>query len=311
MWKHGTTVSGKIRWYCKDCKKSSIKKRTDVTFRSWDAIVRRWLVEGLKLRTIAKEKGLHLRYLQSKCTETLRRIVPGTHSTILDSKKPLVLDGTWIVWKKIVVLIASDTERVVHWKFTFIENTETCTTFLCELSGQPNGIVSDAQKGLLNAVSRRFGDIPHQRCIAHIVRQARLWLTRHPKTMAGAGLLVLVNNLGKVHTYEFEQLWRQKYHSWCMEWHDFLKERTYFENSKRWWYTHRRLRGVRSLLSHALPNMFIHIRHVVPNTTNALEGGINSPLKFVFKEHRGLSVENKKALVNLFLNERTKRKNQH
>lgn len=311
MWKHGTTALGKVRWYCKNCRKSGIKKRTDVTSQCWNNVVRRWLIEGLKLRTIAQEKGLHLRYIQAKCAETLRRIAPSIHVTILDPKKPLVLDGTWIVWKRIAVLIASDTERVIHWKFASVENTETWHTFLCELSGRPNGVVSDAQKGLLKAVYLRFGEIPHQRCIAHIVRQARLWLTRHPRTEAGAELLLLVNALAKIHTDESKEVWREYYQAWCIQWQDFLKERSHFENSKRWWYTHRKLRGVRSLLSNALPNMFVHIRHAVPNTTNALEGGINSPLKFVFKEHRGLSVENKKALVNLFLSERARRENQH
>ena len=50
MWKHGTTKAGTIRWYCKTCKKSGIKKRIDVAFRYWENVVRRWLIEGLKLR---------------------------------------------------------------------------------------------------------------------------------------------------------------------------------------------------------------------------------------------------------------------
>lgn len=311
MWKHGTTKSGKVRWYCKNCKKSGIKKRIDVAFRYWENVVKRWLIEGLKLRTIAKEKKLHLRYVQMKCAEVLERITVSTHSTILSSNKPLIIDGTWILWRRLVVLIASDTERVVHWKFVAAENLNSWYSFLCELEGRPVGVVSDAQKGLLQAVLLRFGDIPHQRCIAHIVRQARLWLTRRPKTDAGIELLALVNTLTDVRTKESAQEWCGAYQVWGERWHEFLKERSYFDQSKRWWYTHRKLRGVRSLLTNALPHLFIHIAHDIPNTSNALEGGINSPLKFVFKEHRGLSVEHKKALVNLFLSERVGEKNQH
>lgn len=311
MWKHGTTKTGRVRWYCKNCKKSGIKKRIDVKFRYWKNVVRRWLIEGLKLRTIAKEKKFHLRYVQVKCAEVLERITVRTHSTILNHNKPLILDGTWILWRRLTVLIASDTEHVVHWKFVATENLSTWYSFLCEIQGQPVGVVSDAQKGLLQAVALRFGDIPHQRCIAHIVRQARLWLTRHPKTDAGVELLALVNMLTSVRTRESSQKWCGAYQAWGEQWQEFLKERSYFDQSKRWWYTHRKLRAVRSLLTNALPHLFIHTTHDVPNTSNALEGGINSPLKFVFKEHRGMSVEHKKALVNLFLSERVGEKNQH
>lgn len=311
MWKHGTTKAGTIRWYCKTCKKSGIKKRIDVAFRYWENVVRRWLIEGLKLRTIAKEKNFHLRYVQTKCAEVLARVVVLNHSTVLDPTKPLILDGTWILWRRLVVLIASDTERVVHWKFVPTENLNSWYSFLCEIQGQPRGVVSDAQKGLLGAVLLRFGDIPHQRCIAHIVRQSRLWLTRHPKTEAGVELLALVNTLTDARTAESVQTWCDTYQTWTERWQEFLKERSYLEGTNRWWYTHRKLRGVRSLIANALPNLFIHTTHDIPNTSNALEGGLNGPLKFVFKEHRGLSVEHKKALVNLFLSERVGKKNQH
>lgn len=311
MWKHGTTRLGKVRWYCKNCKRSGIKKRSDVTLRGWKNVVRCWLVEGSKLRLIAKTKKLHPHYVQKKCAEVLERGMTSAHGAILDPQKPLLLDGTWIVWRRLIVLIASDTERVVHWKFVTAENAVTWHTFLSELKGRPLGVVSDAQRGLLQAVTLRFGDIPHQRCLAHIVRLSRLWLTRHPKTEAGIRLLEIVNTLANARTVAAAQEWRGTYQEWLLTHQDFLKERSYLEGTKKWWYTHRRLRGVRSLLVNALPNLFVHIAHDIPNTSNALEGGINGPLKFVFKEHRGLSIEHKKALTALFLSERLKKKNQH
>jgi len=311
MWRHGATDTGKIRWYCPKCKKSGIKKRPDVVARRWLNITKRWLIEGVKLRTIAKERKLHLHYIQTKCAETLKRLAHNNPATILDSSKPLLLDGTWLVTKKLAVLIASDTDRIIHWKFVSLENIESWQFFLNELSGQPKAIVSDAQKGLLLAVNLRFGNIPQQRCLAHIARQARLWLTQHPKTEAGLQLLALVDALSLARTPEAANEWSQSYQLWLDRWSDFLKEKSHYEQSQRWWYTHRKMRAVRSLLTHAWPNLFTHISYHIPNTTNSLEGGINSPMKFVFKEHRGLSMEHKKALVNIFLNERQREKNQH
>lgn len=311
MWKHGKTKKGKARWYCKNCRSSGIKKRKDVSLRRWIKIIKKRFIEGLKLKKIAKEEGLHLRYIQNKCAEVLKKITFKFRKIILDPTKPLVLDGTWIVFRKSMVLVAHDTEKVLSWKFVTTENYDSWFSFLSDFEGRPSGIVSDAQKGLLKAVFARFGNIPHQRCVAHVIRQSRIWLTLKPKTIAGIELLVIVKELAKVKTAEESEKWKKDYDLWLKKHYDFLKERSHFENSKRWWYTHRRLRGIRSLLSNALPNLFVYINHNIPNTTNHVEGGINSPLKFCFKEHRGLSFENKKALVNLFLNERSKRKNQH
>ena len=230
---------------------------------------------------------------------------------ILDPTKPLILDATWIVWRNLVVLIAHDGSMVVDWMFASTENFLTWNMFLLQLKGRPLGIVSDAQKGLLQATLLRFRDIPHQRCIAHITRQCRIWLTRHPKTEASVQLLPLVNMLYKIKTHEEKESWNTLFDDWLRIHGTFLKEKTP-GIGKRWWYTHRKLRGVRSLLVRAHKGMFTYLDYTLPSTTNHLEGGINGPLKFVFKEHRGLSVEHKKQVVNLFLNARAqKNKNQH
>lgn len=310
MWKHGTTRQGKVRWYCKRCKKTGIRKRKDVTKKKYIRLVLEWIIEGKKLRHIAKEFGFHLQYTQSIIHKYLRDIVIPNHDRTINLTRPLILDATWIVWRRLVVLIAHDGERVVDWMFAPTENFLTWDQFLLRLASRPLGVVSDAQKGLLQAIEHRFGNIPHQRCIAHITRQSRIWLTRHPKTVAGTQLLSLVNMLYKIKSHQEKENWNKMFDTWLETHKYFLKEKTQGVG-KQWWYTHRRLRGVRSLLANARPDMFTYLDLKLPSTTNHLEGGINGPLKFLFKEHRGLSVEHKKQIVNLFLSERTKKKNQH
>lgn len=310
MWKHGTTPQGKVRWYCTRCKTSGIRKRKDVTKKKYIRLIFEWIVEGKKLRHVAKEFGFHLGHVQRVIHAYLPTLAIPDHNRVLDPTRPLILDATWIVWRTLVVLIAHDGVRVVDWMFAPTENFVVWSQFLRGLSGRPVGVVSDAQKGLLQAIAERFGDIPHQRCIAHIARQSRIWLTQHPKTLAGAELLQLVNMLHKIKTHMEKENWNNLFDVWLETHAEFLKEKT-LGPGKRWWYTHRMLRGVRSLLVRARDDMFTYLDHPIPSTTNHLEGGINGPLKMVFKEHRGLSVAHKKQVVNLFLHQRTKRKNQH
>lgn len=266
-----------------------------------------WVIEGKKLKHLAREFGLHLQYVQRIIHTRLIAYRAPTHDRTLDNKKPLILDGTWIVWKVLTVLIAHDGARVIDWMFAPSENFFTWNIFLARLDGRPLGVVSDAQKGLLKAIALRFGVIPHQRCIAHIARQSRIWLTRYPKTEAGVALRPLVNMLYKIHTREAKEEWVSLFAAWLVTHDVFLKERTY-GIGRHWWYTHRKLRGVRSLLLRAQGEMFTYLDYAIPSTTNHLEGGINGPLQFVFKEHRGLSVAHKKQVVNLFLSARAKKR---
>lgn len=310
MWKHGTTTQGKVRWYCKNCKTTGIRKRPDVKEKRNIRLVHDWILKGKKLKHIAEEEKLHVHHVQRIIRGMMQTIKVNHPKNILCPTKPLILDATWIVWRNLCVLIAHDGEYVIDWMFAPTENFFMWNIFLSRLQGQPLGVVSDAQKGLLQATFVRFGNIPHQRCIAHIARQSRIWLTRFPKTEAGKQLLPLVKILWKIKNSAEKEFWNILFDAWLVHHENFLKEKT-LGVGKRWWYTHRKLRGVRSLLVRARKDMFSYLEWKLPSTTNHLEGGINGPLKFVFKEHRGLSVENKKQVVNLFLSARTKKENQH
>lgn len=311
MWKHGKTKQGKVRWYCKSCRKSGIKKRPDVTFKKWLVITKKWILDGRKLKHLANDNKVNLGYLQKRINKTLEVYRIGEHERKLSDNLPLILDGFWVVWKRLVVLIAHDTKNVIHWKFVNTENEDTWTSFLNELAGRPYGVVSDAQKGLLKAVRTHFGNIHHQRCIAHITRQSKLWLTKSPRTKAGTDLLLLVESIHKIKDITESERFIKIFGKWLEKYKNFLDEKSYRVGSRPW-YTHKKLRATKSLITRALPNMFVYVSTMIPNTTNHLEGGINGPLSFVFKEHRGMSMEHKIQAVNLFLNSRVKRrKNQH
>ena len=173
----------------------------------------------------------------------------------------------------------------------------------------PRALVSDGQKGLRKAVKTIFPSIPHQRCLAHIIRLSLAWLTRNPQTDAGKDLRILVRELAQVKTESATKIWRSSFVEWDTHYEEFLKERSVNPATGRKWYTHRKLRAVRSLIVNALPNLFwFTVDSHIPNTTNAVEGGINAPLAELLHRHRGITEEQKKALVRRFLYARRKKK---
>lgn len=170
----------------------------------------------------------------------------------------------------------------------------------------PMVVIGDGQKGLLTAIRTVWPSVLVQRCLIHVDRQARVWLTRNPKTQAGRDLLDILNGLLRIRTRRQKRRWIRSFRRWCRIHGTFLKERTPHPIlPHRWWYTHRKLRAVRSLLRNAIPDLFVFVSHPeVPRTSNHVEGGINSRIKELYRSHRGLSLEKKTTLTAWYLAKR-------
>ncbi|RLI61255.1 MAG: hypothetical protein DRO88_13280, partial [Promethearchaeia archaeon] len=175
--------------------------------------------------------------------------------------------------------------------FTFRECYDSWVLVFRSLRAQgvePVFVVSDGQKGLFKTLYEVWPKIILQRCIIHVVRQARIWLTQNPKTSAGKELLILIKVILQIRTRRQKRRWIRCYRKWLKKYDVFLKERSYHPvKDNCWWYTHRKLRAVRSLLTNSLEHLFIFVRYPeVPRTSNHVEGGINSRLKYLLKIHR-------------------------
>lgn len=221
----------------------------------------------------------------------------------------VAIDGTSIVKRKAAVLIVQDiaVSKPISWKFIGYENFETWFNFLTLLWQQglnPSVIICDGQKGLIKAIRTVWPETVIQRCVIHIHRQAKIWITQHPKTKAGRELLVTVNTLLKVRTKRQKRRWLRTFRRWEKKHHNFLKEKTIAsESSKRhWWYTHRKIRAVRSLIKNAIPDLFRYLNNpMIPRTSNHVEGGVNSRLQELLRCHRGISLKNKMTLTAWYL----------
>lgn len=311
MIRWGVDRSGTQRWRCNVCHQTSIKKREDNRLRNTAPLFHRWLLGMASINELAKQKGTTKRSLIrafAKCwLLRLRSPFPS-----LTDDPIVVLDGTRIACD-CVVLIAYDCRsgQPLGWSFVTHETYDGWYLLLCEIKRrtQVAALVSDGQKGLQKAIRELFHSVPHQRCLIHVIRLALAWLTRNPQTDAGRELRLLVRELSRIDTLTSAQDWRSQLSIWDERNKDFLREKSINPETGRTWYTHRKLRAVRSLLRGSSEHIFHFLSDCrIPSTTNCVEGGINALLKELIHRHRGLTTAKKKILVTHFLVER-RRKN--
>lgn len=128
-------------------------------------------------------------------------------------------------------------------------------------------IVSDGRASILEAAREVYPDVPLQRCLFHIVHQAKKWLTRNPKTVAAQTLSALVDSLmaGESHAMG---AWNNAFAIWESFFLKQVAERSYPADpdhaSKKWWYTHRNLRRTWRLLKNAQANLWTFLDLELP-----------------------------------------------
>lgn len=312
MRRFGRTAAGRQRYQCRDCAVTTIRRRRDHNQRSWRHWFVRWITGSLRLTAVASQKQVTIQ-------TAISYLVSYWHELPLPQLSPrgvtiVILDATSVIKRQCVVLIALNpaTRMPLTWEFSLREPYASWKLLLVHLKQagcEPAFVVCDGQRGLLKAIREVWPQAKIQRCLIHVVRQSKAWLTRQPKTIAGQELLALVRVLTNIRTRRQQRRWSRAYGYWCRRHEPFLRERSYRSDGKRWWYTHRKRRAVRSLLSNSLPELFTFVRYPhAPRTSNHVEGGINSRLKDLYRIHRGLSPWKNIVLTAWYLSERQRGK---
>ena len=257
------------------------------------------------LTDIAKKRKVHRVTLSrrfSKITQTPRM----SPLRPLPKELVLVVDATSIAHKKLLALVYEHcSAQPLTWSFPESESYASWSALFKAVRKKQLtvfAVVSDGQKGLKKAVQDVFPHVLHQRCIAHVIRLSLSWLTKNPHTEAGRALRVIILNLSRVKTIHEGELWQSAFAGWNTTYQTFLKEKSQNPLTGKSWYTHRKLRAVRSLLKNASPNLFWFTKHsCIPSTTNDVEGGINASVSEVLRRHRGMTINQKEELLCAFL----------
>lgn len=302
MRKYGMTAAGTQRWQCRSCDATGVQKRDDHANRLWHRCFTDWLMAPTSLTTIADRLHCSVRNVARHVQRHWGKQPTPPHWVAPSSL--VVLDGTSLVARERVVLVARGIgdHPNIAWVFTQRETTAAWSELLSAIPA-PQFVVCDGQKGLLSAIKTHWPRTAIQRCLIHVVRQSLAWLTRKPQTYAGQQLRIIVGQLLAIRTRRQRRKWLHRFRHWCRRWTIFLNARTRHPIApKRWWYTHKKLRRVRTLIERSLPHLFTFVRYPeVPRTSNHVEGGINARLHELFRAHRGISVQQKEILTAYFL----------
>ena len=213
----GLTAAGAIRFRCAACAVSTTRKRPDRQRTAHQSAFVAWLLQGLSQQRIATDCGITPRALRDRFAGFWD--APVEPRPALPLVRGLVLDATGIQPRRKVVLVAQDVRRItVSWAFAERESHASWVGLLTTLRDQgitPRFVVCDAHAGLLKALREVWPQTLIQRCLIHVVRQARLWLTQHPKTLAAQQLLALVKTLPVIRTRRQKRRWVRAIDTGC------------------------------------------------------------------------------------------------
>ena len=214
--------------------------------------------------------------------------------------KYLQFDGTYFKHENcLMVLMDNVTSKIIAHKYHTRENYESSYRMFKEMMDgglQPAAITIDGNTSVIRAIKTVWPDIMIQRCRTHIQRQGLSWLRRYPKLEASKdlrGILLTLTNVkderGRKAFIKDFRLWEKQYGHFVLSLPS--KDKVYGD-----------LQRTRSLILHALPDMFHYLDDpCIAATTNKLEGYF-SRLKEIYRKHRGLSKKHRGNYFTWYIN---------
>lgn len=218
-------------------------------------------------------------------------------------------DGKWLGRVGVFFIHRNiTTKENLFWSFMANETYEAIgkdCSILANLLGKclPTGAVSDWKGSIVASIGSHFGPIPHQRCLAHLIRQAKRLLPLHSPFEATQRLRFIASLLMQIEKEGEVKVWQAYLERWEKQYGFMLKEKTIAPPTiaRKWWYTHGNVRRAWRVLNHNQDPLFVFLTNpLVPKTNNSLEG-INSNLKQKLGDHRGMPVTRQASFLSWYM----------
>ena len=167
---------------------------------------------------------------------------------------------------------------------------------LLQLGYTIEAIIIDGKRGLYKA----FEEFPVQMCHFHQRKTINRYLTRNPRLEASKDLQKIMFRL----TTTTQKKFTEKLDVWYLIYKEFLDEKSISSFTGKEQFTHPRIRSAYKSLLTNLPYLFTYKNQkdiVIHNTTNALDGGVFSPMKKLLKIHNGFTKNLKIKIVDDYL----------
>ena len=162
-------------------------------------------------------------------------------------------------------------------------------------------VTCDGHKAILKAITKAYPNAIIQRCLVHVKRQVKNYLSQAPLLVAGQQLLDISKKITAIKTQEQCGLWLLSMKQWEHQYLAFVKEKSFNPDTGRYWYRHKNLHAAYALIVKAIPNMFHYLDDSeIPNTTNRLENYFKH-LKEKLTLHSGLRIDSKRNFIKWYL----------
>ena len=217
---------------------------------------------------------------------------------LIETKSDVLFVYGIYLGRKACILICCDEKYVLGWYLCRYEHAGAWTSLMSRIA-EPEIVVSDGGSGFTKALKKAWPKAEHQRCLFHVFSQIKRYTTTRPKTPAGIELYMLAKDLLHVETNENANKWTGRFVTWMEKFQKFLEQMTIDENGNKRPTHERLIKAQRSILRLLKDEtMFTYLDESlrskidnIPSTTNRIEGGINSRLRAMLRDHRGLSIE--------------------
>lgn len=197
-----------------------------------------------------------------------------------------------------MIVIDNLSNQAMTSRYCVRENYATAHSVFKELSDKqinPKAITTDGNTSVIRAIRKIWPDIIIQRCLVHIQRQGLSWLRRYPKSRAARDLRLLLLTVTKIRNHKQKQTFINDFNNWEKRYSKFVLS---LPSSDK---VFSDLQRTRSLIIHALPNMFHYLEDSsIAPTTNKIEGYF-SRLKELYRRHRGLSKKHREKYFQWYI----------
>jgi hypothetical protein len=220
-------------------------------------------------------------------------------------KLNLLIDGTYFTNKICLIVYRDDKIKFTQlYRITdgeYYDEIKEDLENLLRLGLQIESITCDGHKSIIKAIKKVCTEVVLQRCLVHIQRECRIWLTMNPKTIPAFSLLQIINKLNTITTHQQCQSWMKEIYDWHLIHNDFIQEKTFSSTTSRYWYKHKMVRRAFIHIKNAFPYMFAFLfNDRIPKSTNGLESFFGH-LKSHLLLHRGLTKEHRKSFIKWYL----------
>jgi hypothetical protein len=282
---------------CFTIKNTSVKQQNQFVW------FKKWIIERQVYKYLIRDIGIS----QSSLQNLFRTYLKQAPTTAIRSKKEvhLLIDASYFSNKLCLILYYDHDIRYVQlYRETNQEKYKEIKEDLenlKKLEVEVCSVTCDGHRAILKAVRKVFPEVYLQRCLVHIKRQVKNYLSQKPKLKEAKELLQISNRVTYIKTHEQRSEWLYAFYHWYQLNEVFINEQSRNIETGRFWYTHKNLHAACSLLISALPDMFHYLDNPeIPYSTNRLESYF-AHLKEKLTLHRGLRFEAKKNFIKWYL----------